>query len=349
MDTWKGSTRIGSEIGSDRLESIIGGSILFFLGIIGILIFSQQFRYDEDKFNASVIQPGSAVDTTASSPEAKVSLKILGLEPEDYISMSDRESFDQYTLSDKINGKADGYLASGFVQLVCRRFVHSSNQENWFEFFLYNMGFPRNSFSVYSKQKRQGVREQDFTEFAYSTENAVFFVHGTYYIEIIAAVEDEAVIQDMILMAKNFMDKFPGGNVELPELEYLPADNLDLESISLILNNGFGFKGFDNIFTGAYGLEGHRTLAFVSLRETAEEAESLAIAYDNFLSEFIGQERLEPETDQIPGVKIADIFGEYEIFFVKGNVLAGIHAASDKTIGTEIAFQLYTRISELLK
>jgi hypothetical protein len=349
MDTEKISTLTRSEDGLDRLESIIGASILFFLVIIGILIFFQQFRYDEDKFNASVIQPGSVVDATASSPEVKVSLKILGLEPENYISMSDRESFDQYTLSDKINGKADGYLASGFVQLVCRRFVHSSNQQNWFEFFLYNMGSPRNSFSVYSKQKRAGVTEQGFTEFAYSTENAVFFVHGKYYIEIIAAVEDEAVVQDMILMAKNFMDKFRGGTVELPELEYLPADNLDPESISLILNNGFGFKDFDNIFTGSYRLEGHRILAFVSLRETAEEAESLAIAYDNFLSEFIGQERLGPEREQIPGVKIADLFGEYEIFFVKGNVLAGIHAASDKAIGEEIAFQLYTRISELVK
>jgi hypothetical protein len=175
MDTEKISTLTRSEAGSDRLESMIGGSILFSLVIIGILIFSQQFRYDEDEFNASVIQPGSAVDTTASSPKAKVSLRILGLEPENYISMSDRESFDQYTLSDKINGKADGYLASGFVQLVCRRFVHSSNQENWFEFFLYNMGFPRNAFSVYSKQRREGVTEQGFTEFAYSTENAVFF------------------------------------------------------------------------------------------------------------------------------------------------------------------------------
>jgi hypothetical protein len=349
MDTEKISTLTRSEAGSDRLESMIGGSILFSLVIIGILIFSQQFRYDEDEFNASVIQPGSAVDTTASSPKAKVSLRILGLEPENYISMSDRESFDQYILSDKINGKADGYLASGFVQLVCRRFVHSSNQENWFEFFLYNMGFPRNAFSVYSKQRREGVTEQGFTEFAYSTENAVFFVHGKYYIEIVAAVENEAVIQDMILMAKEFMDRFPGGTVELPELEYLPADNLDPESISLILNNGFGFKDFDNIFTGTYRLEGHRILAFVSLRETAEEAESLATAYDDFLSEFIGQERLGPERVQIPGVKIADLFGEHEIFFVKDNLLAGIHAASDKPIGEEIAFQLYTRISELMK
>jgi hypothetical protein len=349
MDAEKVSTLTGRKGGSDRLESIVGGAILFCLVIIGILIFFQQFRYDEDKFTASVIQPGSAVDTMASSPEAKVSLKILGLEPENYISMSDRESFDQYTLSDKINGKADGYLSSGFVQLVCRRFVHSSNQEKWFEFFVYNMGFPRNSFSVYSKQKREGVTEQDFTEFAYSTENAVYFVYGKYYIEIIAAVEDEAVIQDMILMAKNFMDKFRGGSVDLPELEYLPSDNLDPESISLILNNGFGFKDFDNIFTGTYRLQGRGVLAFVSLRGTAEEAEFLATAYDDFLSEFIGQERLKPETDRIPGVKIADLFGEYEIFFVKSNVLGGIHAASDKIIGEEIAFQLYTRISELMK
>ncbi len=349
MDKDKVSTLTGRKGGSDGLESIIGVSILFSLGIIGILIFLQQFRYDEDTFNASVIQTGSAVDTTGFLPEVEVSLEILGLEPEYYIPMSDPESFDQYSLSDKIDGKADGYLDSGFVQLVCRRFVYSSNQGKWFEFFLYDMGLPRNSFSVYSKQKREGVTEQDFTEFAYSTENSVFLVHGKYYIEIIAAVEEGAVIEDMILMAKNFIDEFQGGAVDLPELDYLPADNLDTESISLILDNGFGFKHFDNVFTGTYRLEDHRILAFVSLRETAEEAESLALAYDKFLSEFVGQERLEPETSQLPGVRIADLFGDYEIFFVSGNVLAGIHAASDKAIGEEIAFQLYTRIGELAK
>jgi len=342
-------TLIKTKRGSASPESIISVSIFSLLIIIGGLIFLQQFRYDEEKFNALVIQSGEAVQTTDTKSGERDYIEIAGLEPKDFIPMSERESFDQNTLSDKINGKADGYLDSGFFQLVCRRFVHSSDNGHWFEFFLYDMALPRNAFSVHSKQKREGVTDQDFTEFAYSTENAVFFVHGKYYVEIIAAVEDQSLIGDMILMSKGFIEKFPGSHVELPELDYLPSEDLDLGSISLILKNGFGFKDLNNVFMGRYGLDGHKILAFVSLRETADEAKSLAIAYDDFISEFIGPERIKPDTDQIPGLTIGDLFGEYEIFFVKGNVFAGVHAASDKGLGEEIALRLFKKISELVK
>jgi hypothetical protein len=71
--------------------------------------------------------------------------------------------------------------------------------------------------------------------------------------------------------------------------------------------------------------------------------------YDSLLAEFIGEERLKPETDQIPGLKIVDLFGEYEMFFAKGNIIAGIHAAPDKKLGEEVAVNLYKKISELVE
>ena len=330
-------------------ESTISGVILILLIITGILIYLQQFRYDENIFDALVMQTGQTGPATGDTSQDEESLKIAGIEPEGLAPMSAREFFDPNTLSDKIDGKADGYLEAGFVSLVCRRFVKSSDREQWFEFFLYDMGLPRNAFSVYSKQKREGVTEQDFTNFAYSTENAVFFVHDKFYIEILAALGDDTLVGDMILMAKNFIAKYSSDSVALPELEYLPAEDLDIKSISLISQNAFGFSKFDHIFTGTYEIEDQKILAFVSIRESPEDAQSLAMEYDNLLSEFIGEERLKPVTDQIPGLKIVDLFGEYEMFFAKGNIIAGIHAAPDKKLGEEVAFNLYKKISELVE
>jgi len=340
---------IHTKRGPMSLESIISACIFFLLIIIGALIFFQQFRYDEKKFNASVMQPGIASKITDAASGGIESFDIAGLEPQGFMPMSDRESFDQGTLSDKIDGKADAYLEAGFIRLITRRFVSRSNPANWFEFFLYDMELPRNAFSVYSNQKREDVIDQDFAKFAYSTENAVFFAHGRYYVEILGALEQGSLIRDMILMSKNFIAKYPGSPVELPELAYLPTENLNPESVSLILKNGFGFKDFNNIFTGTYTLNGHKILAFVSLRESAKEAESLAASYDNFMTEFIGPERLKPETDQISGLIVADIFDEYEIFFVKGDVVAGIHSAQDKKTGEQMAVKLYKKVSELEK
>jgi hypothetical protein len=338
-------SRLNKQNGSTSPESIISLSIIFLLIVIGVLIFLQQFRYDEKYFDASVLQAGQDAAKTDGSFQDISSFQIKVTAPEGYSPMSEQETFDQISLSDKIDGKADGYLQAGFIRLTTRRFAKGSDQNKWFEFYLYDMGAPRNAFSVYSSQKREGVTPRDFTEFAYSTNNALFFACGRFYIEIISAVEDPSLIEDLIAMSKGFIGQQPADNAELPELSYLPTENLDRGSISLLSKNGFGYDKFDNIITATYQVEDKKILAFISIRETAENAAALAKGYDDTLSEFVGNERLKPETDQIPGLVIADVFGEYEMFFTRGNIIAGIHSAADKKIGEAVAARLYKKIS----
>jgi hypothetical protein len=333
--------------GSTALETIISVSILFLLVIIGILIFLQQSRFDEKYFNASIMQTGQAGTNTAAA--SKDSLEINVAPPDGYAPMSGQETFDQVSLSDKIDGKADGYLQAGFIKLACKRFAKGSNKDQWFEFYLYDMGLPRNAFSVYSSQKREGVTPEDFTEFAYSTENALFFAYGKFYIEIISAVQDKELIKNMITMSKGFIEKQSANNAELPELAYLPTENLDRGSVSLLSKNGFGYDKFDNIITATYQVQGKKITAFISIRETPENAAALAKGYDATLTEFVGKDRLKPTTDQIPGLIFANVFDEYELFFTKGNIIAGIHAAPDKKLGEEIAVNLYKKISGSMK
>ena len=331
--------------GSTSPESIISISILFLLFIILLSIFLKQSRFDEEYFDASILQAGQGATKTGANQQGTESLEITLAAPEGYSPMSAQETFDEISLSDKIDGKADGSLQAGFKRLATGRFSKDSDQDKWFEFYLYDMGVPRNAFSVYSSQKREGVTPRDFTEFAYSTENALFFACGRLYVEMISAVEDPALIEDLITMAKGFIEQQPADNAELPELAYLPEANLDRGSISLIAKNGFGYDRFDNIITATYQIGDSRILAFVSIRETAENAEALARGYDDTLSEFVGKERLKPETEQIPGLVIADVFGEYEIFFATGDIIAGVHSAADKKLGEGIAAGLYKKIS----
>jgi len=336
---------LNKEDGSTSLESIISLSILFVLIIIGVLIFLQQSRFDEEYFNASVMQAGQGGTKTSAASQDKSSAKINVIAPEGFSPMSDQENFDQVSLSDKIDGKAEGYLAAGFVSLTCLRFASESNPDQWFEFYLYDMGLPRNAFSVYSSQKREGVTPQDFTKFAYSTENALFFAYGKLYIEVISGLKDEGLIKKLIVMAGDFITKQPADNVELPELEFFPTENLDQGSISLISKNGFGYDKFDNIITAVYQVEGKKITAFLSIRETPENAQALAKGYDDTLSEFVGKDRLKPEIAQIPDLIIADIFDEYELFFTDGKIIAGIHSSPDKKLGERIAADIYRKIS----
>lgn len=333
--------------GSVSHESVISLSILIVLIIIGISIFLRQYRFDKDYFNASVMQAGQGDAAKESASGDGLVIDVTA--PGGYSSMSDQENFDQISLSDKIDGKADGYLQAGFVRLATKRFVKDADPSQWFEFYLYDMGEPRNAFSVYSSQKREGVTPQAFTEFAYSTDNALFFACGSLYIEIISAVADEALIKDLIALSKVFVKSQSADNAELPELAFLPPEDLDMGSISLIAKNGFGYDKFDNIITATYLVNGNKIMAFISIRDNSEIAQELAKGYDDTLSEFVGTERIKPESDHIPGLIIADVFGEYELLFTKGNIIAGIHSAGDKDLGEEIAVRLYNRISETIE
>jgi hypothetical protein len=333
------------EDGSASPESIISISILFLLAAIGLLVFLRQSHFDKNYFNVTAMQTGQAgAGTAAPATQNKNSLEINIVPPAGFASMSEQESFDQISLSDKIDGKADGYIQAGFVRLACKRFAKESNQTQWFEFYLYDMGEPRNAFSVYSSQKREGVAPQNFTKFAYSTDNALFFAYGKYYIEIISAVQDKELIKSLITTAKDLIAKQSAGTVELPELNYLPTENLDSGSISLLSKNGFGYDKFDNIITATYLVQGKKITAFLSIRGTKENAEALAKGYDATLTEFVGKDRLKPESNQIPGLIIANVFDEYELIFTKGNIIAGIHSAPDKNLGEEVAIKLYNKI-----
>ena len=336
---------VGKKQGTTRLESVISVSLLFLLVVIAILIYFQQFIYDEAKFDATVIQAG----ITASPSDRKPGTPLSGLCPENFLPMTETEHFDRDTLSDKINGKADVYLEAGFKELTSGRFVHSSDANLWFEFFLYDMDTPTNAFSVYSTQKRGGVTSLDVTRLAYATGNAVFFAHGPYYVEIIAADQNDVLLTAMEKMAGNFINRHSADRLEMAEVSYFPAHNLDPGSISMILHNAFGFEKLNNVFTGDYHVEGMRITAFLSVRATPHEAKALATAYADFLADLMESAPLPPETEQVPEIKIMDIFDEYEMVFAAGNILAGIHASADKAAGEELASQLYDNITRQLK
>ena len=65
-----------------------------------------------------------------------------------------RRRYDAATLSDKINGKAELYLAAGFERLECRRFALADDPAGWLERFVYTMRAAPGAFAVYSQQRR---------------------------------------------------------------------------------------------------------------------------------------------------------------------------------------------------
>jgi hypothetical protein len=324
-----------------KTESFVGYAVIFLLVIITGGIFFKQSRFD-----SSVLKPGALQQELSTQPLSPLTppKDLLQYAPQNLTPLSPAESFGPENLSDKIDGKAELYLSAGFVSLVSQRFAIKDEPSVWMEAFVYDMGSPRGSYAVYSLQKRSEAKELDTGDFAYKTENALYFVHGPYYVEIIASVAQERMAELILSFGRNFISKTPVESSELNGLALFPEKNLNKESISLIPSNGFGFEQFDSIFTAQYGVGDTELTAFLSRRKSQAEAARLVEAYTSFLTA-VGGTELKSNLN-IPGAKLVEIMDTFELFFSRGSILAGIHGAENRKAAEELALILNQTLAE---
>lgn len=323
-------------------ETLLSLIILATLAVISVSVFYAQFKENPAVQQlAPVLTAGnenSAIPT--ESGEESFMPSLVGQVP-----LSPQESFDAATLSDKINGKAELYLSAGFVRLRSQRFKDETAGDVWMEVFIYDMQTPQNAFSVFSAQRRDDAQLLDIAQYAYQTPNALFFVHGPFYVEILASDVTETIIEPMIAFAEAFIADHPIQTESVGEKELFPQKGLIRTSISLVSADAFGYDRFDRVFTAIYELQGSEVMAYYSRRKAPREAQELASSYRDFLVAFDGKT---VESDlEIKTAKVVYILDTYEIVFSHGLYLAGVREAADLQTAQELARQLFNRIQEV--
>ena len=244
--------------------------------------------------------------------------------PDGFAPMGPAEQFDAQTLSEKINGKAELYLPSGFQSLRCRRFEPQGGGDPWFEWFVYDMGTARNAFAVFSLQRRPGANASDVTALAYSGANALFFAHGPWYVELIASTSGPETLAALESSARAFVAAHPAGDAQLEELAMFPPNDRVPASFALHPADVFGWDRLNQIFTMDFDASGTPLTAFVSRRATGREAEEIADGFAAFLISN-GFQPWTPEGGWPPGFSGVRAFGMHEVIFHRGPVFGGIH------------------------
>ncbi len=321
-----------------KSETYIGFGVVLLLAGIAFGVFLKQFHYHPAIFVGSVPQGGNAL-----GPTADLSRSILAYTAKGMVPLSPPEIFGPENLSDKINGRAELYLSAGFLSLNSQRFAKASDPNSWMEIFIYDMGTTRRAFAVYSVQRRADAEKIPVIQFAYRTENALFFAHSRYYVEVISTVTTDEMVEAMRSFAHNFVGEMGAQGERIRELSLFPRERLDEESVRLLISDAFGFDRFDNVFMANYVLEDTQLTAFLSMREDPSEASELAAAYHGFLMANGG---VDVKSDmEIPRVKLVKILGTYELIFNHGRFLAGVHGAEDRGKAERLAARLMQELS----
>ena len=320
-------------------QTLLSLMILGILVVISVGVYLAQFNPNPAVQQMAPVLKGD--DKNQIAPPAS-SEKSLISSPPGQSPLSPAETFDAATLSDKINGKAELYLSAGFVRLHSQRFKDESDGDVWMEVFVYDMQTPQNAFSVFSAQRRDDAQTLDVAPYAYQTPNALFFVHGPFYVEVVASDISETITQPMLAFAETFIADHPIQTQTIGEKELFPEEGLIQTSISLVSADAFGYERFDQIFTATYKLQDSEFVAYYSRRKTPREAEELASSYRDFLIAFGGKTA---ESDlAIKTAKMIYILDTYEIVFSHGPFLAGVREAADQATAQELAMQLFNRI-----
>jgi hypothetical protein len=316
--------------------------ILTILVFIGAGVIMSQYRHNPAVLQKDALVPTAAKIDRSSQPASDESFLPL---PPGLVPLTASEIFDSQTLSDKINGKAELYLSAGFVRLTSQRFKDESGSDLWIEAFLYDMNNSQNAFSVFSAQRREDGISLGITPHSYQTSNAIFFVHGNYYVEIIASEASERVVSPMKLLAESFIRNTHTETAVINEMELFPHQDLVPDTIVLISSDAFGFEGLDKVYTAEYELDGASLMAYFSRRQTGDEAEKLSSAYRNFLLDFGGQ-AIETQLPIKNGHPI-EILDTYEIIFFYGAYMGGVREAATIDQAKKMALRLYERIKEV--
>jgi len=315
-------------------ETIVGVIILAGLAAIAVAVLVRWFHYEPPPFLAA---PPTRQPVEAESQFADIL-------PAGLSAMTSAETFDPDSLSDKIDGKAELYLAAGVAAMRSQRFLRTDAPQEWAELFVYDMGDARRAFAVYSSQLRQGAEKINLARFAYRSGGAVFFAHGRYYVEIIPSSSSVALAEAIMALGRNFVagTRIAGG--EIPELAMFPTENLQADSISLQVADAFAFERLDNVFTAAYRFGDEEVAAFISARRSEGEADRLADAYHKFM--LANGARDVAAMADIPGSMLMEMLGSYELVFSRGRFLAGVHESPSRALAEKLAVMLHRRLAE---
>ncbi len=310
--------------------------LLLVLAGIAVTLLLVQHRYDPGAWQ----ERPDALAGARSGESAAIDFAALGLQP-----LTPPENYDAATLSDKINGKAELYLAAGFVSLATRRLAPQRGADGAFlEWYLYDMGRRRNAFAVFSVQKRPERETLDLTADAYRAANGLFMVHGRYYVEIIAADASDIMTAAVLETARAFVARTPVQEENLIETKLFPDAERVPDSIALIAANAFGLEGLDWIYTAQYRLAAGEALAFLARRSSPAEA---AAARDAFAAYFIeyGGEPVDPPAG-LQAASVIKILDAYEIVLTHGPFLLGVHEAVDSEQALDLAARMLSRVRE---
>ncbi|MHC4720193.1 MAG: DUF6599 family protein [Planctomycetota bacterium] len=328
-----------------RLESAISICLVAVLFLVALGIIIKQSNYNMSRYGIGTVIAERPLLALELETEQEQTFTLSSVAPAGFAPLSKMAVYSAENLYEKINGKAPLYTDSGFKELSTQQFISKTDESLWMELYIYDMGAVKNAFSVYSIQRRAEAEPLPPMRFAYGTSNAVYLVHGKYYIELVGSAESQELFRAMSEVCRKIRANLTiDHDSGIAELAFFPEDNLVEDSTKFYLANVFGSEGLTDTFSARYKFGDDTITAFLSKRASADEAQAVAARYHKFLIDNGGS--VKPAANKAFEGKVIDFYDTTEIVFSTGPFVAGIHEAENQQPAEELAQILINKLAE---
>ncbi len=230
-------------------------------------------------------------------------------------------------LWEKIDGRAEQYLAFDFEQLVFGTYRLAADSASSIDCFIYKMRDPLKAYGIFQAERSGHPESIKLGKEGYRTKSSIFFIKGKAYVQLISGEDSKATPEQFLALANAIADSIPdeGGGNWAEAL--FPKKDLVEGSFSFQPKNAFSLDFLNDVFAAEYEANGaHLTLFIHQAPDEAAAKKTFELYADYVPKQGKIVERAASDGGE---TLIADFGGEYDMIFYKGRYFGGATSASD--------------------
>lgn len=286
-----------------------------------------------------VHEPGPAAETR---PRAAPELDLAQLAPAGFSPLGSAERYSPGDLYEKINGRAEQYVAYDVVALT---FISMRNPKGDFiDVFVYDMGRPLNAFGIFSMERPPSREPLRLGHAGYQVAASFFFYQGPYYIQLLASADTDAVRRAALSIGRELESILPAAEATLWGRNSLPETGRVPGSLQYFRQDAMSLDFLGNAFTATYRRGDQELTAFVARRDAPDQAATTLAAYLEYISRY--GELVDEVRRHDVVVHVGDLGGYYDAVFRHGRTVGGVAMAGNRNAAVELAADLLRHLSE---
>lgn len=250
--------------------------------------------------------------------------------------------FTPENLYEKIDGRAEFYLAYDIIGMYFVSFEKGSDSGIFIDISIYDMGTPTNAFGVFSAERPLGSPQLKLGRDAYRSGTDYYIWKGRYYVQLIAPDDSVEIQQCAMDMAKELTESLQDLNEPVWGLTALPKTNLVPQSVRYYLVDAMGLDFMRNTYIARYHRGQTEVAVFLSRQDSVESAQATVAGFIEHANLYGKQ--VKPLTVDGIELMVCDMGEINDIVFQKGLLVAGVTEVEDQQAGVQAAIDLWRQL-----